>query len=239
MFDLTEAVLGWRRRMGAQPDIQEGDLDELEDHLRETVAELRGTGLSDEEAFLLAARRLGDPETLAGEFATADPGLRRRLRLRWMVIGALAVLVLRFASDIVADSLTGASFWLPAGDSLHLMAGSQLGWTAGLLRLTVFIAGAFLIWRLLTSDEAASRVKRSRFWSTGLLGAFLVALLIVAAAATMRVGSAMLLSHGVPAQHITNLSLTMAWLRWGLMLLLPMLLLLMLWWLARPRRSAR
>ena len=49
MFDLTEALRRWRARMAAQPGIGAGDLDELEDHLRESMTELRDRGLSEED----------------------------------------------------------------------------------------------------------------------------------------------------------------------------------------------
>jgi hypothetical protein len=50
VFDLNESIRGWRRRMSEQPDIADRDLDELEDHLRESIAELRRCGVSEEEA---------------------------------------------------------------------------------------------------------------------------------------------------------------------------------------------
>ena len=67
------------------------DLDELEDHLREEIGVLEAAGLSTEEAYLVACRRLGKPEDLSGEFAIADPERRRSFRLSWMIIGALAL----------------------------------------------------------------------------------------------------------------------------------------------------
>ena len=237
MFELNQAVAGWRQRMSGQPDIQDGDIDELEDHLRETVAELRGAGLNDEEAFLVASRRLGDPEALAGEFAAADPSLRRRLRLRWMVVGALAVLALAFLGDFSADLITGATGWLSVSGPRPFLVGPWLGWTGGVLRLTVFAVGALLIWRLLTSDAAAGR--SHRLWSASLLGAVLLAFAWVLLAATARFGSGLVISRGVPHEVLVGIAPIAHWFRFGLMLLLPMLLILMLWWLARPRGGAR
>jgi hypothetical protein len=45
------------------------DAEELEDHLRSQVAELREAGLDDEEAFLIAVKRIGDLDALSREFA--------------------------------------------------------------------------------------------------------------------------------------------------------------------------
>ena len=45
------------------------DVDELEVHLRDLITELGEAGLSDDEAFLVAVKRMGDLDTLSREFA--------------------------------------------------------------------------------------------------------------------------------------------------------------------------
>ena len=45
------------------------DVDELEDHLRDQIAELAQTGLTPDEAFLVAVRRMGRLDDLSREFA--------------------------------------------------------------------------------------------------------------------------------------------------------------------------
>jgi hypothetical protein len=67
--DVDEAIATYRRRVQAQADLAEGDLDELEAHLRELTDELRTAGMSAAEAVTEAARRLGDPRELAREHA--------------------------------------------------------------------------------------------------------------------------------------------------------------------------
>jgi len=49
--------------------IDPADAEELEDHLRTQVAELREAGLDDEEAFLIAVKRIGDLDAVSREFA--------------------------------------------------------------------------------------------------------------------------------------------------------------------------
>lgn len=46
----------------------DSDIDELEDHLREEIASLMQNSLSEEEAFLIAVRRIGNPPSLSNEF---------------------------------------------------------------------------------------------------------------------------------------------------------------------------
>lgn len=49
--------------------VHDTDVDELEDHLRATVAELAEAGLRPEEAFLVAVLRMGNLDALSREFA--------------------------------------------------------------------------------------------------------------------------------------------------------------------------
>ena len=228
MFDLNEAVAAWRRRLAAQPDLQPADLDELEDHLRESAGELQATGLSEEEAFLLASRRLGDPDALAGEIAAADPGLRRRLRLRWIVVGALAILLLRYASDIGAGFFVGGLGPASVGPPL-------LGVAAGLMRIAVLVIGGLIIWRLLTDDRAAGCIRNLGFWSSVIVGAVVMAMLLVVAAVLLRGSSVFLLDHILAQPQFMHVAMVRQWFQLDFQLVLPVLLLLLLWVLGRPR----
>jgi len=49
--------------------VHSADVEELEDHLRSQIDTLREAGLSDDEAFLVAVKRLGDLDSLSREFA--------------------------------------------------------------------------------------------------------------------------------------------------------------------------
>ena len=65
-----EAQIGaWRSHLRGSPTITEADAAELEDHLREQVASLQDQGLTEDEAFLVAVRRLGAIDALTREFA--------------------------------------------------------------------------------------------------------------------------------------------------------------------------
>lgn len=65
LFDLNAAIENWRMELGAQPDFSADDRHELETHLRDSVVELKLRGLSEEESFWLASRRIGQPQKLA------------------------------------------------------------------------------------------------------------------------------------------------------------------------------
>lgn len=65
-----ESQIGrWRQFLDRRQALGSSDSDELEGHLRDQVAELREVGLSDDEAFLVAVKRMGDLDGLTREFA--------------------------------------------------------------------------------------------------------------------------------------------------------------------------
>jgi len=65
-----EARIGeWRRYFRERQAVHSADVEELEDHLRNQIDTLRDAGLDDDEAFLVAVKRLGDLDSLSREFA--------------------------------------------------------------------------------------------------------------------------------------------------------------------------
>jgi hypothetical protein len=66
---LEEQIEQWRSYLRRRQAIRPVDVEELEDHLRGEVAALRGTGLSENEAFLVAVKRMGALDAISNEFA--------------------------------------------------------------------------------------------------------------------------------------------------------------------------
>ncbi len=139
----------WRQYVLRRRELQSVDADELEDHLRGSVDELVAAGLSPDEAFLVAVKRMGSLDELSREFArehserlwkqlvlTADTGGpvadTRSRRDLW----AMAICAAGAVASVKVPALFGLSF---EGDSsfyarnLTLFA---LPWLA-----------AFLAWR--------------------------------------------------------------------------------------------
>lgn len=69
MFDLDARVREWTDALRSRGAFRAEDLVELESHLRDEIDALVKTGLSTEEAFLVAEHRVGRPEALAAEYA--------------------------------------------------------------------------------------------------------------------------------------------------------------------------
>jgi len=68
-FPLEERIGEWRQYFMKRQAIRSADVEELEDHLRTEVEALRQAGLHDDEAFLVAVKRLGDLDSVSREFA--------------------------------------------------------------------------------------------------------------------------------------------------------------------------
>src|SRR5512139_1242049 len=66
---LEKQIEAWRAHLRKSPTITAQDTAELEDHLREQIASLGANGLSSDEAFLVAVKRLGAIDALTREFA--------------------------------------------------------------------------------------------------------------------------------------------------------------------------
>jgi hypothetical protein len=72
--DLEAQIAGWRAYLAGSPALHGHDLEELESHLRDQIAELGDAGLSCDEAFLIAVNRMGDIDALSREFAREHSG---------------------------------------------------------------------------------------------------------------------------------------------------------------------
>jgi hypothetical protein len=69
MESLELQIAQWRAYVGDAPAVNGHDVDELEDHLRHQIAELNAAGLAEDEAFLVAVKRMGDLDAVSREFA--------------------------------------------------------------------------------------------------------------------------------------------------------------------------
>jgi hypothetical protein len=83
MDSVESQIAEWRAYVAKAPAVDGRDVDELEAHLRDQIAELDAAGLSSDEAFLVAVKRMGDLDTLSREFAREHSGrLWKQLVLR-------------------------------------------------------------------------------------------------------------------------------------------------------------
>jgi hypothetical protein len=67
--DLEAQIEQWRQFVARRHAMAKDDVDELEDHLRGHVADLGRVGLTEDEAFLVAVKRMGSLDEVSQEFA--------------------------------------------------------------------------------------------------------------------------------------------------------------------------
>ena len=124
MFNLDEAISDWRRKMSAGGIETPAILDELESHLREDAEKLAKSGvLSEAEAFMVAASRVGQSELLRAEFAKIG-GVKEARLVKMIGVGSgiFAVLFtlwaarwLLFRSHEISVVATGGWVWARFG----------------------------------------------------------------------------------------------------------------------------
>lgn len=167
MEPLESQIAEWRGFIARGSALDGGDVEELETHLRDQIAELEAAGLATDEAFLVAVKRMGSIDALSREFAREHSGrLWKQLvlsggtdpgrpssglteALTFAVAAAVTVQVARLAARFPSEE----SWWLLRNASLlvlPLLAGffarrRQLAWRQYLLTAVVFLVAAVAI----------------------------------------------------------------------------------------------
>jgi hypothetical protein len=135
MERVESQIAEWRAYVANAAAVNGHDVEELEDHLRQQIADLNEAGLSDDEAFLVAVKRMGDLDTLSREFAREHSGrLWKQLMLRaedeparaaggWLepfLFGAAAAIVIQIAR-LIADFPDEEPRWFGRNLSLFVL----------------------------------------------------------------------------------------------------------------------
>ena len=92
---MNEAIRHWQQNLGTSPAFGVDNLEELASHLRASVQRLKADGHSEEEAFQIAVRRIGEHGPLEREFAKVNPVATWSLPVLsfWIVAGLYLFLV--------------------------------------------------------------------------------------------------------------------------------------------------
>jgi hypothetical protein len=106
-FDLNQAIQRWREGLEHLSALESASVNELETHLRDSTAALEQQGLSEEEAFLIAMKRMGRPDALVAEYAKGKENLVWLERGLWILVGIQFTLVATDLTHIVSASLFG------------------------------------------------------------------------------------------------------------------------------------
>jgi len=153
--ELEAQIDRWRGYVQRRQAISPADVDELEDHLREQVADRQATGLDDEEAFLVAIKRLGNLDAVSREFAREHSDrLWKQLVLVPGESGTTGAPPWRELAVVLALAV-GAGIAVKAGLAWLGGDGGVLARNLGLL-VFPFLAGYFAWKRRFTARAAAA-----------------------------------------------------------------------------------
>lgn len=174
MFVLRKRLLAWRAEMLARGVFSPGEVLELEDHVAEEASRLSVGGMTDDEAFFQAVRRLGRQEELVAEYTAAHRmSLRRRVMpLMWVfrelsyVCGIARLLVILVLPGMVV-AVPGMALGALYSDMIERMfPGERLPVYFGLFRfcrywpaaaivvlVVLFLPAAYRAWQLKARDE--------------------------------------------------------------------------------------
>jgi hypothetical protein len=120
--DVEARIAQWRAALARSAAVADADADELEEHLRDRMADLERSGLDSDEAFLIAVKRLGATDAVTAEFAR-EHGDRlwkqlvprvavttgERPFLEMLVFAGIAVVIIQVAR-ILAEQVPGDWF---------------------------------------------------------------------------------------------------------------------------------
>ncbi len=86
-FSLKQSVDNYIDSVKNQGSITNSDAAELSAHLYDATDSLTKFGLSEEEAFIIACRRLGNEDVLAEEYSKVNPSVKMNRIWAYMIIG--------------------------------------------------------------------------------------------------------------------------------------------------------
>jgi hypothetical protein len=156
-FDLNRAIQQWRENLAQSPAIRAENLDELETHLRDSVATLQARGLSADEAFLIATKRVGSGALLGKEFGKVNNVNVWVERCLWalvaMQIWSCFQSLFGALGFYVRQSKTFGISWSSGWEALVLIV---------LLSVVPIVICSAIFWRLLKTPE--SKIGRLGEW---------------------------------------------------------------------------
>lgn len=94
-FDLERNIANWFNNIKVEPSITESDAEELRSHLLDQIDHLKEAGLDDEEAFLIATKRLSVSDDLVEEYRQSNNHLIQ-MRNSLLILGGVLVFFLLF-----------------------------------------------------------------------------------------------------------------------------------------------
>jgi hypothetical protein len=214
MFPLEQHLKEWTNRFGPSAVMRNCDIEELEQHVRDSIATLKTKGLDDEEAFIVATHRIGSAGALEGEFAKVNGGHVWGYHVFWMIAGVLLFEVCGLF--IAAADGLGKALAASAGGG-----GSIIGYTSVAITAFLWLGVVFLLYRLSVTPSDKSSIDRFLVLPRGKWIRIAIVLLVPVSAIT-KFGSQVVMFRLMPAADIGQVMIILMWGNAVLAFLIPM-----------------
>jgi hypothetical protein len=214
MFQLEQQLQEWTKRFGPMAAMRDSDIEELEQHVRDSIAALKAKGLDDEEAFLVATHRIGPAGALETEFAKVNGGRVNGYHVFWMIAGVLFFEVCRLLITAV-DGLGKALIASTGG------GGSVIGYSSVAITASLWLGVAFWLYRSAMVSSGKGSLDRFLARPRGKWLVIAIAFLIPVSAVT-RFGSQAVMYRLVSLADTGQAMTIMVWGNAVLAFLIPM-----------------
>lgn len=125
-FNLEAGIKTWRSDLKGQGSLDSNDLDELENHFRESIEDLESDQLTLEEAFIVAKRRIGRPSDIRAEFQKVNPGRLWSTRVCWMLVGYLSFTLIGNIASLLSKFTVLTSITMGIQSNLANLSGISI-----------------------------------------------------------------------------------------------------------------
>ena len=237
MHNLEDRISQWRAECLASEELQREVVDELEDHLRQKLDELRASNLSDEDKFVLATVHLGQPVILGNEFEKLNARSIRLKQIGYMIAGYLLIDTLIKLIHVAAKVTSGIGLSIenvaPFAPAIYIITGTLL-----------FLALFYNLWKAMQSDSTMQSTTLfqklravQRQYPRRTLG--VIAVGFTALTLINRMGFNIVLARVVSMQEFGNFMMSSAIYDIGTGLLVPLLLSAFLLWSIRADSKSK
>lgn len=211
--------------------IQPQDAAELEQHLRDSTAALLASGLNEEEAFLIASRRMGEYHALGQEFCKINGSYVWTRRVFWMLAGYL---IMHLSSLSIAGIVScGQLVTAMVGGKTSVLAGVSIGLS---VVCWIGILLTFCYWAFAGLDASAWLHSLRRISGTMMAVAFVV---LIAASGLVKLVSQAALARFTSMETFGTAVLASAYANAALALFVPLACILIMLSLRRRMQMSQ
>ena len=106
-FDIQKQIRSWESKIRTEPSLTESDAEELKSHLLDSIDTLQDAGLDDQEAFLVASKRIGNINDWGQEYLQENNTI---LQIRRSAVILAGVLIYFFFNNLI--EIAGKTFYI-------------------------------------------------------------------------------------------------------------------------------